>query len=442
MGETITRDRQITVRGDGGEENVVKEEDVIAVVSSKDGKTSTVIYVEHSIEGPSTPPTIKFADSATPQVSRRPSCETPVQTHIIISTGSGGNLARKFYEEDVKPVLKVLYPADFESFQIHTTKSSTSILELADNVLLPAANEGTRLRIILLSGDGGIVDLVNGLQSTSQSHSESTGPKSTYAPPQVIILPLGTANALYHSIYGARDNTWGLKALAAHQFTSLPTFTVSFSPGARLLVDEGRTEEALPKDETGNQILHGAVVCSWGMHATLVADSDTAEYRKFGIDRFKMAANEALYPSDDSLPHAYKARVSLLRKDGSWQDVADQEHEHLYVLATMVSNLEKTFTISPASKPLDGSLRLVRFGPTSGDKAMRIMGLAYQGGKHVEDEMVGYEEVEGLRIAFEGREEERRWRRICVDGKIVRVEAGGWVEMRKTERRVLDVAVL
>jgi hypothetical protein len=112
----------------------------------------------------------------------------------------------------------------------------------------------------------------------------------------------------------------------------------------------------------------------------------------------------------------------------------------MYVLATLVSNLEKTFTISPSSKPLDGQLRLVHFGPMpSGKEVMGVMGQAYQGGKHVADPAVGYEDIEGLRIDFEGKEEDGRWRRICVDGKIVRVDKDGWIELRKEPRHVLDV---
>jgi hypothetical protein len=64
----------------------------------------------------------------------------------------------------------------------------------------------------------------------------------------------------------------------------------------------------------------------------------------------------------------------------------------------------------------------------SGDEVMKIMTAAYQDGKHVEDDRVGYEEVAGLRIEFD--EQDPRWRRICIDGKIVRVEQGGWVEVR------------
>lgn len=127
--------------------------------------------------------------------------------------------------------------------------------------------------------------------------------------------------------------------------------------------------------------------------------------------------------------------------------------EHGYILLTLVSNLEKTFTISPASKPLDGKLRVVHFGPEKGEEVGRIMGLAYQGGKHVEEEKVAYEEVRGLRIEFLERDGnkksggkddiEGRWRRVCIDGLIVRVEEGGWMEVSEVPaaERAVDVVV-
>lgn len=352
------------------------------------------------------------------------------ETHVILSIDSGHKKAESFFTDVVAPILDLVQPGGLKNIEEHVTQSETSILELTRDIFFPKANKGLPIRIILASGDGGIVDLVNGLQAES--------PSLNYVAPEIVLLPLGTANALYHSINAGQSNTWGLSALSSRTAKPLPTFTATFSPGARLLVDEARREKELPKNDKGENILHGAVVLSWGMHASLVADSDTTEYRKFGIDRFKMAAKEALYPSDGSLPHPYKGKVSVLRKDQSWQTLP--EDQHLYVLNTLVSNLELPFCISPASKPLDGSMHLVYFGPTSGDEAMRIMGLAYQGGKHVDDKMVRYEEIEGLRIEFDG-EEEGRWRRVCVDGKIVRVEGGGWVEVKKKAEGVVNIVV-
>lgn len=120
--------------------------------------------------------------------------------------------------------------------------------------------------------------------------------------------------------------------------------------------------------------MYGAVVCSWGLHASLVADSDTTEYRKHGSKRFAMAANEILSPSDGSSSHVYKGVVTPIGdNDKTMKPLA--EHEHMYILATMVSNLEQKLNISPLSRPLDGQMRLLHFGPMSAERVMDIMGM-------------------------------------------------------------------
>lgn len=110
-------------------------------------------------------------------------------------------------------------------------------------------------------------------------------------------------------------------------------------------------------------MLYGAVVASYGFHATLVADSDTPEYRKHGDKRFGMVANELLNPDEGkSPPHAYKADVKIASGNGALELVGNGEHG--YVLASLVSNLERIFIVSPESnKKLNGQLRLVHFGP-------------------------------------------------------------------------------
>jgi diacylglycerol kinase family enzyme len=419
---------------------------IVFTTKTVDGDTEAIVTLQEHKDATKPPFLIN--------ISKRPLKEPlsycpPEQrkTHVIVSVGSGDRRADDFFSSVVRPILESIYGEKVvKRMKIHTTESATSILELTNDVFFPTANEGRPIRIILLSGDGGIVDLLNGFSS-------KTSNPQMYVAPQVVLLPLGTANALYHSINTGGYNTWGLPALASWTAKPLPTFTATFSPGARLLVDEGRQEEELPKDSDGNGILHGAVVASWAMHASLVGDSDTTEYRKHGVERFKMAAKEALYPADGSPPHPYKGKISILKEDpyaivsegAQWTTLP--EEEHMYVLATMVSHLEQPFCISPATKPLDGSMHLVHFGPRSGDEAMAVMGKAYQGGLHVQEEDVRYESIDGLRIEFEGKEEDGRWRRICVDGKIVRVERDGWVEIRrvgvgKDAARVLDVVVV
>ncbi len=271
---------------------------------------------------------------------------------------------------------------------------------------------------------------------------------SSYRKPNLVLLPLGTANALFHSLHRtpplpdkvASAQTkltepslyiQGLRTLFHGTPHSLPIFQARFSPGARILTDEGKTTVPLKHDT-----VYGAVVASYGLHSTLVADSDTTEYRKYGAARFGLVARDLLFPEGGQMPHAYKALVTL---DG--KEVERQEHG--YILATLVSNLEKTFTISPDSIPLDGKLRVLDFGPMSGGDIMGIMKGAYDAGKHIAMPEVAYRVVDEIKILFKEAGDDFKWRRCCIDGLIVGVEEGGWMEVRMfpSSQGVLNVVL-
>ncbi|KAF3350690.1 Phospho-2-dehydro-3-deoxyheptonate aldolase, tyrosine-inhibited [Verticillium dahliae VDG2] len=78
----------------------------------------------------------------------------------------------------------------------------------------------------------------------------------------------------------------------------------------------------------------------------------------------------------------------------------------------------RTFTISPDSAPLGRRLRVVRFGALGGERIMDIM-----------------------KAAVTVREEDPRWRKVCVDGTIVEVPLGGSFEVRTVEGALFDVVV-
>jgi diacylglycerol kinase family enzyme len=278
--------------------------------------------------------------------------------HVVVSTGSGTGQAQSFYETHLTDTFKSLGFKQGEHFFVHFTESEDTITELTKDVFLPAANTGAVISIILLSGDGGVVDIINAILTSSRGRD--------FACPEITLLPLGTGNALANSLSITADESMGLSTLMQGQSSPLPILRATFSPGSRLLIHEG-SEEAELFNHNDKPTIWGAVVCSWGMHASLVADSDTTEYRKHGVERFQMAAKAALYPEDGSSPHRYRGRVSVLH-GSEWREL--EEQEHAYVLATFVSNLEKNFTISPASMPLDGKLRLIHFGPMSGDRGI------------------------------------------------------------------------
>ncbi|KAL3459978.1 ATP-NAD kinase-like domain-containing protein [Aspergillus heterothallicus] len=351
-----------------------------------------------------------------------------IKLHLVVSTASGTGTAKLLFTRIIQPLLSYL---DIDGYQVHETHSASSITDLCHSLFIPQAEAGIEQTILLLSGDGGLCDIIDAFYKSA---------KNVRSTPIISLIPAGTGNAMASSIGLQASPKAALLAFLCGKPYPLPVFAARFSHGATY-VESGQTKSPVAA-KMSCRIIYGGVVASWGIHAALVADSDTAEYRKFGADRFKMAANELLYPSDGSESHRYSGSVTLFKRNVQGQGITEQEkiledNEHMYVLATLVSNLEKEFMVSPKSEPLDGSFRFIRFSPLSPERAMRVLSLAYQDGQHVQDNDVMYCEIEGLKIKF--NEPDGRWRRVCVDGRVVMIEEGGWMEVRKEKERLLNV---
>ncbi|KAB5532545.1 diacylglycerol kinase catalytic domain-containing protein [Coniochaeta sp. 2T2.1] len=389
-------------------------------------------------------------------------CDATHRLSVVVSTNAGVRQAEKFYDGVLSPLLGSLglqaagdgewsSNRDQEKYELIRTKSDQTVKELGKQLSEPSGADQART-IVLLSGDGGVVDLLNGPDS-----QENDIPYGTRKP-TIVLLPMGTGNALFHSLHKpvyAKPHppspyVAGLRTLFFGHSAPLPTFEASFAPGSRLISYSDPGSQAGDAEEHTKNVskLAGAIVASYGFHASLVWESDTPEYRKHGAQRFHMAAAELL-----KLGHAYDAEVAVrLPRSGfdDWQPRKTGTGDRFaYVLAVMVSNLEKTFAISPHSKPLDGKMGLVTFGDVGGEKTMDVMKAAYDEGAHVgmrwtmEDgrvEEVGYEDVEEVRVVV--KEEDVRWRKVCIDGTIVEVPAGnGWMRVRKSEEVRLHVVV-
>lgn len=408
--------------------------------------------------------------SLSPAKPRLPAHFTPDrEVHVIVSTLAGNQNASEYYQKTLDPFLtsKLPHLKLKENYFVHTTTSPTSIAHLTKTLFLFNAKKGVKQTLILLSGDGGIVDIVNTLTTTLQREIDDSRPPSIFFKPAICLVPCGTANALAWSLNVARDP---LKAIWDGRARALPQFEVTFSKQARLVTDEGRQQREFVSagvheenrsdvrvavetqqtalagqegyfDPNGRVRIYGCVVFSWGLHASLVALSDTSGKRKHGLDRFKVAAKELIEEG-----HVYKGQVRVHKdRHSEWEHLGDPDNNrHWYILATLVSNLEEKYRISPASKPLDGVLRLIRIDATEPAETLSaIMMQAYENGRHIESEAVQYEAIDGLRIDFD--EEEDRWRQVCVDGKIVTIEKGGFVEVRNMAaggvdgRRVVEV---
>ncbi|KAI5300665.1 hypothetical protein KEM56_002288, partial [Ascosphaera pollenicola] len=343
--------------------------------------------------------------------------------HVVVSTAAGTGRALAFYEQAMKPVLSLL---NVKSYQTHKTESSSTISEFANNILIPRAFAGISQTVILLSGDGGLVDLIKSFSSLKLG---------AFVTPIVAIIPMGTGNATANSSQ-FRDLTDGLSTLVRGTPKKLPMLAVRLSPGSVYVVDEGKSREPIAQPSTPDPeiIVYGAVVLSWGLHASLVADSDTTFYRRYGAERFKMVATDLLQSLNDNNERHYRGKVSYAKKDpdvGAVKQTRVEGDSHMYTLVTLVSHLEKDYTISPLSQPLDAQLHLIHIGEVTSEETMRLVTLPYQGGQHVYDANVTYEAIESLRIDFE--EQDEQWRRICLDGQIIAVGQDGWVQVELSD---------
>lgn len=445
---------------DGGK---LGDQDIITITSIEDRENGQRIWSLAPVDPASDPKQPPFELQTTPATSlpqdfverhifRALPDHLDPATHsiyVLVSTRSGTGLALEFFNDILRPLLRAIGLAD-SGYSVIQTENAESVKTFARGVLIGGANQGKKQTVVLLSGDGGIVDILNGLQETRNQPRYFYSililfyllklNRSTYVKPIVTLIPLGTGNALFHSLHrgSAIPSMYvqGLRTLLGGEPRTLPVYRATFSPGARSLSDEGQTATPLP---TGG--LYGAVVASYGLHATLVADSDTTEYRKHGDKRFSLVAKDLMFPEDGSAPHAYKADVTLF-KSGGKKEVLERK-EHGYLLATPLSNMERTFMISPSSKPLDGQLRMVHFGTVSGEKAMQIMMEAYNAGNHVNMDEVSYESIDGMRIDVREEGGDWKWRRFCVDGLTVAVEENGWMEVQRLREggEAVDVLV-
>ncbi|KUI53745.1 Sphingosine kinase 1 [Cytospora mali] len=356
---------------------------------------------------------------------------------VIVSVRSGTGLPQKFYDAVLQPLLNLLGSGE-GSYGAIFTKDANTVKEYAqerwgNKGQINPGDTSKKETVILLSGDGGIVDLLNGSTEHPGAEAETL--------PTIALIPLGTGNALFHSLhkphYARTDPpapsplVLALRALLHGRPAPLPTFQASFSAGSHLVEESSGSSAGIAR-------LTGAIVASYGFHSQLVWESDTPAYRKHGAKRFGMVAQELLKES-----HAYSATVET--SSSSRLDTT----RFNYILATMVSNLEKTFTISPHSKPLDGQLRLVYFGDVSGGRTMEIMMAAYDNGSHVGmkwttegggEDGVGYEAVEEVKVTT--LEEDARWRKVCIDGTIVEIPQGGSMTVKKSPEAKLQVLVL
>ncbi|EGW30741.1 sphingosine kinase-like protein [Spathaspora passalidarum NRRL Y-27907] len=314
---------------------------------------------------------------------------TSNKVYIVDSIKSGtGRADDNLYSKIIKPLFQLLKIG----YEYYATTSAASIVEFARS--LSKIEED--LTIIFISGDTSINEFINGLPEAKANQNITVFP-----------IPGGTGNSLALSV----NLTSQIEAVAklvtsSNQPAPLYLYEVDFPTGSYHLVQDEKKDEIQGK-------LKFLVVVSWGFHASLVADSDTPELRKFGLQRFQIAAMNNLKQEQKYEGDCY---INNRKISGPFA----------YWLVTSSQRFEPTFEISPKGNIFEESLYLVTFNTQedkegNGDYIMKVMKDVYNKGAHAEDPNVTYEKLkQGDEITLKTTNTEPiRNRRFCVDGSII-----------------------
>jgi len=242
------------------------------------------------------------------------------------------------------------------------------------------------LTVVLASGDGTLHEIINDLLPATD-------------PVSFVLLPCGTANALYASLFPpTADESPAYKLQSLQAFLdgkhpihlSLATTTISSPP----------------------KVSVASVVVSTALHASILHDSEALREQHPGIERFKIAAQQnstKWYKSSVKLfPSLSTGNVQIYHRSSKSFIPLDESTVHLdgpfvYFLSTVnVDRLEPAFRIAPLVRaiPPDGPvcdiviLRPLRDPSLSTDtpeareafvaKTWKVLTDAYQDGAHVD----------------------------------------------------------
>lgn len=159
-----------------GEKETIRDEDVVAITKAE-GESSG--YIVHSLVEPDgearaqgKPPFILSSThkpSLNEQVLTRHSRPLPAQLdsgeshiYVLVSVKSGLGQAELFFETVVEPVVSAVGLKETD-YSVIWTQNANTVREFARSILQPNAERGRKQTVLLLSGDGGIVDIVNAL---------------------------------------------------------------------------------------------------------------------------------------------------------------------------------------------------------------------------------------------------------------------------------------
>lgn len=345
--------------------------------------------------------------------------------HIVVNTHAGTGEASQL----VKTLIRLLATHDVD-YAVHETRCANDGFRIAKAILHNTALHLSSTVLAVVGGDGSLNELINGIMQL-EPHATTRGVR-------LALIPAGTANAVYHSLFPDTcknpsnfDRFLSAKAALRHPGTLAPLSI------CRILT----AQNAKP--------VYSCVVTSTCLHADILETASTPEMRKAypGVERFQKAAEQhvgtsysaklTLLPVMSQNPRIHKYSMEHNEWRGHSPASMAIQGEFVYFVATLVDRFETAFRIAPFSSPTEGrpaeaiDIVLVRHkdGASQQENAhrlVRVLMAAYKDGEHVRltEDVNGQQEpiVEYYRVGgFEWQPLNEAAKLICIDGATSRL---------------------
>lgn len=280
----------------------------------------------------------------------------------------GDGTAQSFFEEHVLPLL-ARHGKKIDMFVPTMYKGHAGQLVLD---FVKEQVEGEDIIIILGSGDGTLHEIINHLSTMVKGPAPF--PRLRFA-----IVPCGTANALYSSLFAFQNDSETSTTTVAYKLQSINSYL--YSSRIVPLTLAIATLSSHPNAREPSQVAVSAVVMSTSLHASILNDSEALRNDIPGVERFKVAAsnNSTKWYSSfvKLLPASSVGTVQIYdpatntfidHPDSDKDDpIVDLDGPYVYFLSTVnVDRLEPTFRITPLERtipPTEASCELLILRP-------------------------------------------------------------------------------
>jgi hypothetical protein len=261
--------------------------------------------------------------------------------------------------------------------------------------------------VILGSGDGTLHEIINALSLVALKGVRENVASSSV---RVVLVPCGTANALYCSLFKPIPMNEG----PAYKLKSLEAF-IEGSNVVPLTLAVTSLSSPPSSKRSCSKVAVSAVVTSTALHASILHDSESLRKEMPSIERFKVAARNNItqwYSSHVKLLPASSAqsveiydpdqKTFVTHEDSDDHGIVDVYGPFTYFLSTVnVDRLEPAFRITPLASDFassEVSLDLVMIRPhrdptfvmdtiearnAFAEKSHAVLTAAYQDGSHI-----------------------------------------------------------